>query len=208
MPLAFIQLDTTYPPTWEATWGRTPAYAGDPGTPVVDPDTAVEFITGEDKVNYFTSQRYQGDLFKRDVIINNAIRSIIDYLSTRTGPVLSLPDTTLWPNSFLTLGHLRFTAAQNPSGAYVVGGLVRRVSGAADEDCVMRIVDMSDASVLATVASSTFGSTAIWLADPTTARSGVVMAHTNEYEVRLYNLHATQALVASAALAFQARTTG
>ncbi len=214
MPIDIIPLDTQYPPTWASISGGVPL----PGVAsVTDPDSALRSTVGEDKVNYFNAQRWEGDLFKRDLIINKQLKKLIDYLATRTGPCMSSPDITLQPQTWVVVGRMRFDPANCPSGAWLVAAQARYLGAGAfpatgtpaASDCALVIADTAGA-VTATISAVATPTGSMFLVADITTRSGTVMAASGaskEYELRLYNNHATASIIASATVIWQVLAT-
>jgi len=99
MSLALIELDTNYPPTWEGTeWSAI--------TPVNANYTKLRPTEGQDPVNYQTYQKSQGDLFHRDLALQQNIQKLADYLEQTNGMVISCPTTMLAPSTELDIGAL------------------------------------------------------------------------------------------------------
>lgn len=93
MPIAYNLLDTVFPPTWD---GTSPVPLGDE---VLDASSALRTTAGDDWQNYFTSQRAEGDLFKRDVLLSMGLKQVVDYLATRAGLLFNFPSAFVAPNT-------------------------------------------------------------------------------------------------------------
>ena len=150
MPLRIYQLDTNYPPTWQGT-------AAQGVTPLTDPATAsggtgVRFVNGQDPVNYFTYQRVEGDLFKRDLELLGSEQKIVDYMGSRTGISLNIPATLLEPpdggvSHYITLGRLPVSASQIPHIFIVASDVtcqpIPGATGISPSGCVLQLTDAS-----------------------------------------------------------------
>jgi len=214
MPIDIIPFDTQYPPTWESISGGVPL----PGiASVVDADSALRPTVGEDKVNYFNTQRPQGDLFKRDLILNKQLKTLIDYLATRSGPCMNTPDITLQPQTWVVVGRMRFDPTNCPSGAWLVAAQVRYLGAGAFPttgtptvaDCELVIADTA-AAVTATISAVATPTGSMFLVADRANRSGTTMlanGASKEYELRLYNNHATASIIASATVIWQVLAT-
>jgi hypothetical protein len=121
MPFQLRRLDTRIP----ATWDGTDEFELDPH---VDDDTWLRASVGEDKTNYFSFQRPQGDLFKRDLISEQNLRNMANFLATRTGLRYGGAAVRLGIADALILGRVTIPAA-TPRW-YVVGGELKNITDA------------------------------------------------------------------------------
>jgi len=174
-----VTLDTQYPPVWSGT-----AVSG--VTPAVDATTALRHTTGDDKVNYFTRQRSEGDLFNRDLANFKMLKELIDHLSTRGGLTFTTPQVSLTTGTHLSLG--RFGGLPSEVPEYFVAGLgCFLLAGGTNGSVGVRIVKVSDASLLigATAKDSITwdGSTPV---APTDLR-GTELDGTDPMEAQIYN---------------------
>lgn len=72
-------------------YATTPDPAGD----VPDAITKLRWIDNQDKVNYFTSQRVQGDLFWRDLWLDAQLNALVDFVGLKTGLTFNGPLTRI-----------------------------------------------------------------------------------------------------------------
>ncbi len=121
MPFQIRRLDTRVP----ATWTGVDEHETDP---FVDDLTWLRATGGEDKVNYWNQQRWQGDLFKRDLISELNLRTLANFLATRTGLRYGGPAVRLGVDNALILG--RVTPPAGTPRWYVVGGELRNLTDA------------------------------------------------------------------------------
>lgn len=103
-PVPIDRLDTAAPALWLSYWGRTNPLAGDPHTNSM---AALEVTAGQDPVNVYTRQRVEGDLFRRDLILEIGLRSVIDFVSNRGGVSYSTPSVRLPAGDWISLGRIR-----------------------------------------------------------------------------------------------------
>jgi len=179
MPFPITRLDNVFPPTWESVWG---GIHPEPYDPYIDSESRVRFISGNDPVNYFTAQRFQGDLFKRDILQSQSIRRIIDYLASRNGYFYNIPSITLAPNTYIPLGAMMST--EQIEGYYLVA-YVCNIQYGSIGDVEIRIIDQDNGAVLSffNPAGNQNISWAVNLAQIEGKRGKVV----DNFEIRLYN---------------------
>lgn len=134
MPVLKKPLHNTPPPTWTNPDGVT----APPDGSVVDTTTSLRWIVGEDFMNYHTSQRYQGDLFYRDIRLDDQMNGVIDFLGERTGLTFNQPATELLPGKHVCLG--QFTVVTEPN-MYVVALEAKVVDTTEAQDVVINVVD-------------------------------------------------------------------
>jgi hypothetical protein len=125
MPIITVELDNMFPPTWQATGGHVLPEGANTYT---DPTTAVRWIVGNDKLNYWNFQRALGDLFARDFALSENIDALNDYLNTNTGICFNMPVTQVWPGNYVEIGSFKLTESQNPI-AFLVAADVKIVDG-------------------------------------------------------------------------------
>ncbi len=209
MPFILIPIDSQYPPTWESVSSGVPVADYD----VTDADSVLRPTEGQDRTNYFTQQRWQGDLFKRDILLAKQVKQLLDFLSSRSGVCFNTPDVAIQPLTWVTIGRMRLDATQHPAGGWLVGAMVRYlgtsfplVGSPGAGNCRLDVV-ATDNTVAATAAASASADVNIFLASAITDRGTEIAASeaAEEYELRVYNTHATGAIVASAAVILQPR---
>lgn len=163
-PFQLTPLDNVVPPVWEAIHGGVNPET----TPIVDAATALRHTTGDDPVTYFTDQRPQGDLFKRDLVLQGTIRRISDYLAARQGLTFSAPMIRLPADTEIAFGSVAPT--DEIEGYWVVGYTIdiSTASGYAVSDVEFRIVNTITSAVLYT-RTATSRRTQVW----TVAQNGV-----------------------------------
>lgn len=115
MSLPLVSLDTLYPPTWNGTPLAVPE--------VIDADTALRATVGDDPVNYFVSQRVEGDLFHRDLVLAKAINDLSGYMSNYSGLVWNLPAVSVAPGQEVRFADVPL--APTAHGYLLVGAGVR-----------------------------------------------------------------------------------
>lgn len=105
------KLDNIFPPTWDGTKPYQP------GDEHVDPLSALRWTRGQDWYNYFTQQRLEGDLFKRDLMKEADLQALIDFLATR--PPLTFNGATVFvgASDSVSLGRVNFPRADNQATA-------------------------------------------------------------------------------------------
>lgn len=86
----------------------------------VDAETHMRHSEGQDKINYFVWQRWQGDLFKRDLVNQLSIQAVVNYLGSRSGIGYNMPSTCVVRDSYIVIGHIRLTQHQGSKG-WIVG---------------------------------------------------------------------------------------
>jgi hypothetical protein len=192
MPFPITRLDNVFPPTWESVWGGTHP---EPYDPHIDSESRVRFITGEDPVNYFTAQRFQGDLFKRDILQSQSIRRIIDYLASRNGYFYNIPSVTLAPNTYIPLGAMMST--EQIEGYYLVA-YVCNIHYGAISDIELRVIDQDTGAVLGffNPTGNQNISWAVSLAQIDGKRGKLV----DNFEIRLYNKGSSDIITAQASV--------
>lgn len=115
-PFPLKPMNNVFPATWEAISG---GIHPEPYSPVLDSDSALRATLANDFVNYFVRQRTEGDLFKRDVILQQSLKALSDYLSSRRGLNFNIPSVSLAPDTCISLGSL--TETTQILGYWVVG---------------------------------------------------------------------------------------
>lgn len=109
MPLTLLQLDNTYPPIWlqNNSAGKTVGgVAATSVTPYADANSSLKKTEGHDYQNYFVRQRVEGDLFHRDLLIVDLLKSILNYLGQRTGLLFNLPEAYVQDGGSIVLARL------------------------------------------------------------------------------------------------------
>jgi hypothetical protein len=187
-----LALNNVFPPTWDGT----PIGSGDVG----DVGTQLRYMEGHDKYNYFTDQRREGDLFKRDLAIDAQLQALINFLSTRSGMVLSTPGTALPANSYMSLGKIS-NPGDKVTGGWAVYATVDDVSFSGTETSnkiklEVIPVDGSDTVIDAAVFSVNGNSVeaAKWGATLTTDRGPFIDLVNEIYDVRVSNTSSFDAL--------------
>lgn len=145
MPFTIRRLDTRVP----ATWDGEDESAGDP---YLDDDTALRATAGEDGVNYYVRQRVEGDLHKRDLVNEQNLRNMVNFLATRTGLRYGVPAVRVKTGDSVILG--RVTVPTETPKWYVVGGELVNLTDSAS-GAVLEVIKVSDSSVV--WSSSTYG---------------------------------------------------
>ena len=145
MPLQLTQLDTTYPPTWDGTPHPDVAV-------LVDALTALRYMEGQDKVNYKTWQRSEGDLFKRDIVSFKNLKDLTDYIGSRNGLLFNSPAYAVAPSTELVLS---VPGVSNFNSHYVVAAGAHIRIGAASANTGVRIVNTNGEAVVNTVTTLT-----------------------------------------------------
>lgn len=141
MPIQKLPLDNTPPPTW----GNPDGVTAPPDGSVVDVPTSLRWITGPDRLNYHTSQRYQGDLFYRDLRLDGQLNGIIDFLGNRTGWALNMPAVQLLPGKVVSLA--QFIPVTEPK--LIIVALQAKVIGAsASTNVIIEVVDTAGPTVV------------------------------------------------------------
>jgi len=179
MVIPLIRLDNVFPATWESVWG---GIHPEPYDPYLDSESRVRFIDGQDPVNYFTAQRFQGDLFKRDLLQAETSRRIIDYLSARQGYFFNIPSVTLQPDTYIPLGAMMGT--DQIEGYYLVA-YVCNVDYGLISDIELRIVDQDTGAVLSHF-NPTGEQNLVW-AVGTSRINNERGKLVDNFEIRLYN---------------------
>ncbi len=153
MPFPLRRLDTRVP----ATWSGTDEHVSDP---FVDNETWLRATVGDDKQNYFNQQRWQGDLFKRDLISELNVRTLANYLATRTGLRYGVGAVRLAIADSLILGQV--TVPVTTPRWYVVGGELMNLSDAV-EGASLEVTRDSDDVVIwsTTIYGVTFAAAAL-----------------------------------------------
>ena len=178
MPLSLQQIDSNYPPTWPGTPATGVPYVNDPSS--ASGGTGLRFINGQDPVNYFTHQRSEGDLFKRDLEVYKGIKQLTDYIGSRTGIILNLPATILEPvdgsvSHSITIGRVPLSSKQSPHlymvAADIICNPIPGGSSATASNAVLQLVDQYNSVIfsrnagrnaaLTIVGISATGSTAV-----------------------------------------------
>lgn len=192
MVIPFIRLDNVFPATWESVWG---GIHPEPYDPYIDSESRVRFISGQDPVNYFTSQRFQGDLFKRDLLQAEVARRIIDYLSARQGYFFNIPAITLQPDTYIPLGAMMNT--DQIEGYYLVA-YVCNIDYGAIGDVELRIVDQDTGTVLSHF-NPTGEQNLVWAVGTSRVNNerGKLV---DNFEVRLYNKGCDDIITAQASV--------
>jgi hypothetical protein len=192
MPFPITRLDNVFPATWESVWGGEHP---EPYDPYIDSESRVRFVNGEDPVNYFVSQRFQGDLFKRDLLQSQSIRRIIDYLAARKGYFYNIPSVSLAPNTYIPLGAMMST--YQIEGYYLVAYACNVHYGSLS-DIELRIVDQDSGAVLG-LFSPTGNQNLSWSVNVSqiNGRRGKLI---DNFEIRLYNTGSTDVITAQASV--------
>lgn len=192
MPIPITRLDNVFPATWETIWGGVHP---EPFDPYIDSETRVRPIEGQDPINYFTSQRFIGDLFKRDLIQSQMLRRLVDYLAARQGYLYNIPSVTLPPNSYIPIGAMMATEQVD---GYYLAAYILNVRYGQLSDIEIRIVDQDTQAVLSAFAPS--GTQNLrWIVSASKiegARGPLV----DNFEIRLYNKGATAVITAQASV--------
>lgn len=102
-PVPIDRLDTNAPALWLSFWNRTNPLASDPHT---NSTSALEATVGNDPVNAYTRQRVEGDLFRRDLILEAGVRSIISFLGNRGAVSYTTPSLRLPGGDWISLGRI------------------------------------------------------------------------------------------------------
>ena len=168
-------------------------------------------MEGHDKFSYFTEQRKEGDLFKRDLVIGASLQQLVGFLSTRQGMVLAANCTSIAAGSFLSLGKI-VCPSNKLTGGWAVYATVDDVSFD-DTDTKDKVkiemlpVNTSDVVTGASIFTVNGLTTepAKWGATLLTDRGPVLVSDTI-YDVRLSNTSAYDA-ICSARLVWNNKTT-
>jgi hypothetical protein len=192
MPFPITRLDNVFPSTWESVWGGEHP---EPYDPYIDSESRVRFINGDDPVNYFVAQRFQGDLFKRDLLQSQSIKRIIDYLAARKGYFYNIPSITLAPNTYIPIGAMMST--EQIEGYYLVA-YVCNIHYGVLSDIELRIVDQDSGAVLGFFTPS--GEQNISWAVNVSQISGRRGKLIDNFEIRLYNTGTTDIITAQASV--------
>ena len=185
-----IVMDDMVPPTWDGL--ATPLSAVNT---TADQNTRCRFLVGQDILNYFTGQRIEGDLFKRDLVLKQSQQELIDFLSTRAGMTISVCDVIIPApdsgSSYITIGRINIPSSIGLTGGWVVQGVIDTVlfQGAGNLSNVSLSVVPIDSTGTpngAPIFSITGASptSAQWGAATTADRGPVIVANT-EYAVIL-----------------------
>ena len=179
MVIPLIRLDNVFPALWETVWG---GLHPEPLDPYVDSESRVRFIDGQDPVNYWVNQRFQGDLFKRDLLQAEVSRRIIDYLSARQGYFFSIPAVTLQPDTYIPIGAMMST---DQIEGYYLSAYVCNVDYGVLADIEVRIVDLDTGDVLSHFTPS--GDQNLQWAVGTSRINNERGKLVDNFEIRLYN---------------------
>lgn len=156
-PFQLTPLDNVVPPVWEAIYGGV----NPEDVPVIDEATRLRPTTGSDPVNYFVRQRSEGDLFKRDLVLQGTIRGIADYLAARQGLTYSLPMIRIPSETSVAFGSAAVTAEID--GYWVVGYTINiaTTSGFSASSVELQIVNTITSAVLYS-RTATARATQVW----------------------------------------------
>jgi hypothetical protein len=192
MPFPITRLDNVFPATWESVWGGEHP---EPYDPYIDSESRVRFVNGEDPINYFVAHRFQGDLFKRDILQSQSIRRIIDYLAARKGYFYNIPSITLAPNTYIPIGAMMST--EQIEGYYLVA-YVCNVHYGALSNIELRVIDQDTGSVLSNFIPIG-GRNVSWAVNVSQIqdRRGKLI---DNFEIRLYNKGTTDIITAQASV--------
>lgn len=135
MAIEKFPLNNQAPPTWSNADGSAPVPPGD----VTETATKLRHIDNQDRLNYFTSQRYQGDLFYRDWRLDTQINGVIDYLATKTGLTYNLPLAEIHTGKYAVLA--RFTV---PFPNLICVAAQCTAEGGPSADVLIALVRVSD----------------------------------------------------------------
>lgn len=127
-----------------AATGTIEQVPADASGSIEDEATSLRHTLFADRVNYFTSQRWQGDLFYRDL-------RIAGFLGSRTGLCFNQPKTQLLTGKWLSLANFTVTDPQ-----MIVVGLqcmIEGVTGATGT--VLEVVNLATGATGTIVASKT-----------------------------------------------------
>ncbi len=117
-PVPIDRLDTGAPALWLSYWNRTNPLVGDPYS---NPNAALQVTVGEDPVNAYTRQRVEGDLFRRDLVLEIGLRSVISFLGNRGGVSYTVPSLRLPGGDWISLGRIKPVAGISRWGYVGVG---------------------------------------------------------------------------------------
>jgi len=117
-PVPIDRLDTNAPALWLSYWSRVNPLVGDPYN---NPNAALQVTAGEDPVNAYTRQRVEGDLFRRDLVLEIGLRSVISFLGNRGGVTYNMPSLRLPGGDWISLGRINPVAGISRWGYVGVG---------------------------------------------------------------------------------------
>lgn len=202
MPLDPTTLDNTYPPIWLQDYSTDKEVGGVAVADlegVYDENTEYRRVNGEDPQNYWTQQRQGGDLFHRDLVIEEEIRRVINYLGQRCGHTFHIPTVIIAPEHYVTIASIgdAFTSLTAHTGWFVSACRVKKTTDSGN--CGLRIVDGSRTVVWTSTAYG--NSTSIYTTGAlATGSRGEVINSTDgsDLSVEVFNDHATNNAVLSA----------
>ncbi len=164
-----LQLDTNLPPTWvrpsDATYNLPAGLSAH-----TDPDSKLRSIVRQDVFHYFTYQRAQGDLFKRDLILQQQVNLLASNLG---GLTFSIPTTRVAPGKHISLPVLK-------GGAFAAINLKVigcTTTGTTSSSYRMELVDLLVNQIVYTVTSVT----------RLVSYPSAVLFPNRDYEMRLVN---------------------
>lgn len=196
MPITIRRLDTHAPPEWLDTWSGVDDFADNPFT---DANTSLRATVRHDKVNYFTSQRTEGDLFKRDQVTELNCTNLNNFLGTRTGMVFNQPSVRLPANQDIKFAAFTIPGDNTAPKWILVGwGLSNHTDGVASFE--LRLMKVGVGTPLATKTSLE----TTWTVPSDFSTRGLLLDAGASYEVYLKN-GANTRKIGSAWVALQPR---
>jgi hypothetical protein len=175
-------LNNMFPPTWDGD--QAPLDSINTENSV---ESELRHFRGHDFFNYWTMQRTEGDLFKRDLILSQDIRAIVNLLSSRFGNSIDSGDVVLPYHplgSYHTVGRIYIPSGQFVGGwvnALGVRGIKFSGSGVAS-DVSLVVVEVNGSGVA--IDTITDATSTVWFASNITDR-GVQIETGKNYDIRL-----------------------
>lgn len=142
-------------------------------TEITSFESPVRSTLRQDVVDYTTSQRWEGDLFKRDLILANALNAFMNSIGQRSGLTFSLPTVYLPAGKKLIFGKLPSTIGENSVISVVGIGCNVTTGTTASTDYTIQVINAATSAVVASVDSVTGHA---WYAGTTTVTGDVTLA--------------------------------